>query len=95
MAIEDAMVMAKCLRDIDVPEQALVRYEELRRPRAERMVATGRMRGKYKAPESRTALFLRDLFMPLALRLFATEKAMSWIYDYEVRWDEPVTRSAA
>lgn len=95
MAMEDAMVMAKCLRDIDVPEQALARYEELRRPRAERIVANGRMRGKYKAPEGRAALFLRDLFMPLALRLFATEKAMSWIYEYEVRWDEPVARDAA
>ncbi|MGH7629299.1 MAG: FAD-dependent monooxygenase [Gemmatimonadales bacterium] len=95
MAIEDAMVMAKCLRDIDEPERALARYEELRRPRAERIVATGRRRGKYKAPASRAALFLRDLVMPLAFRVFATEKAMSWIYDYEVPWDEPVVRKAA
>lgn len=95
MAMEDAIVMAKCLRDINVPEQALARYQELRRPRAERIVATGRRRGKYKAPEGRTALFLRDLLMPLAFRLFATEKAMSWILDYEVPWDEPVARVAA
>lgn len=48
-------------------------------------------------PDKRTcaALFLRDLVMPLAFRVFATEKAMSWIYDYEVPWDEPVLRKAA
>lgn len=33
--------------------------------------------------------------MPLAFRLFATEKAMSWIYDYEIPWDEPAVEQAA
>jgi FAD-dependent urate hydroxylase len=93
MAMEDAVVLAKCLRDMSVPQRALARYEELRRPRAEGIVATGRMRGKYKAPKSRAALFLRDLLMPLALRVFATEKSMSWIFDYHIPWDEPIRAS--
>lgn len=88
-------MLAKCLRDIPDPEHAFRRYEELRRPRAEKIVANGRQRGAYKALESRTAVFLRDLLMPLAFRLFVTEKAMSWIYDYEISWDEPVRQKAA
>jgi 2-polyprenyl-6-methoxyphenol hydroxylase-like FAD-dependent oxidoreductase len=92
MAMEDALMLAKCLRDTGAPEQAFAHYEALRRPRAERIVAEGRKRGNYKALESRAAVFLRDLFMPLAFRLFATAKSMSWIYDYEIPWDKPVSK---
>jgi FAD-dependent urate hydroxylase len=89
LAIEDALVLAKCLRDIAPVEHALARYEALRRPRAERIVAAGRRRGAYKAPASRAALWLRDLLMPMALRFFATEARMAWIHDYRVGWNEP------
>jgi FAD-dependent urate hydroxylase len=87
MAMEDALMLAKCLRDIADPEQALARYEALRRPRTDRIVKDGRRRGTYKAPQHRAALFLRDLLMPLAFRVFVTEKALSWIYDYEIAWE--------
>jgi FAD-dependent urate hydroxylase len=95
MAMEDAIMLAKCLRNLATPEQAFRRYEELRRGRAERIVATGHRRGSYKAPGSRAALFVRDFFMPLALRFFPTDKAMSWIYDYEIPWNDPVAEKAA
>lgn len=88
-------MLTRCLRDLREPQQAFARYEELRRPRAERIVAAGRRCGNNKALESRAAVFLRDLFMPLAFRFFATEKAMSWIYDYEIPWDEPMMQEAA
>lgn len=90
MALEDAIVLARCLRDIPAVEEALSRYEALRRPRAERIVREGRRRGTYKALDSRAAVWLRDRLMPLALRTFATEKRMSWIFDYDVRWDSPI-----
>ncbi|MER7972674.1 NAD(P)/FAD-dependent oxidoreductase [Streptomyces sp. NPDC096080] len=38
MALEDAVVLAKCLRDAPGTEAALVRYEALRRPRVEHNV---------------------------------------------------------
>jgi FAD-dependent urate hydroxylase len=94
MAIEDAIVLARCLRDVTPTQAALARYEALRRPRAEKVVAVGRKRGAYKALDSRAAIWLRDLFMPLAFRFFATEKATSWIHDYEVSWDEPASAPA-
>jgi 2-polyprenyl-6-methoxyphenol hydroxylase-like FAD-dependent oxidoreductase len=40
MALEDAVVLAKCLRDLPMP-QAVARYEELRRERVEGVVALG------------------------------------------------------
>src|SRR5690606_36036854 len=95
LALEDAIVLAKCLRDVTPVESALARYEALRRPRAERIVADGRRRGTYKALRSRAAVRLRDLVMPLALRVFANGQRLAWIHDYRVRWDEPVTGRAA
>lgn len=90
MAIEDAIVLAKCLRDVAPLGAALGRYEAMRRPRAERIVRAGRRRGTYKALESRAAVWLRDRLMPYAFRIFASEDRMSWIYDYAIRWDEPL-----
>ena len=95
LALEDAIVLAKCLRDVAPVESALARYEALRRPRAERIVADGRRRGTYKALRSRAAVRLRDLVMPLALRVFANEQRLAWIHGYRVRWDEPVGDRAA
>ncbi len=95
MAMEDALVLAQCLRGAAAPRCAFTRYEELRRPRTERIVATGRRRGTYKAPKSRVAVTLRDLLMPLVFRLFVTEKSMSWIHDYQVPWEESKTGEAA
>lgn len=95
LAIEDALMLARCLRDVTPVRRALEHYEALRRPRAERIVALGRQRGNYKAPSNRASLWLRDLLMPLALRMFATEQRTAWIHDYRIDWDQPVTRGAA
>ena len=90
MAMEDAITLAKCLRDIGEPAAAFARYEALRRERAERIVATGRRRGAYKAVENRAAVFVRDLIMPIVFRLFVRDGALSWIYDHGIRWEERV-----
>lgn len=89
LALEDAMVMARCLRDVADPQLAFPRYEALRRERVEKIVAVGRRRGEYKAPRNRAARFVRDLFMPLVFRFLATEESMSWIYDHRIPWEEP------
>lgn len=87
LALEDAVVLAKSLRDIGDPIEAVARFEALRRERAERIVSEGRKRGSYKAPATRLQLWLRDLLMPVAFRFFATERSMAWIYDYDVKWE--------
>lgn len=84
LALEDAAFLAICLRDIPNPAEALARFEAVRRPRAERIVAEGRRRGTYKAPRTRLQMQLRDALMPFVLRFFATERALAWIHDYRV-----------
>ncbi|WP_268903559.1 FAD-dependent oxidoreductase [Herbidospora solisilvae] len=88
MAIEDAVVLARCLRDHDVPDAFAV-YERLRRARVERIVAQGKRNGDGKAPGP-VGAYLRDLFLPVVLRQVAKRGSLSWMYDHRIAWDESV-----
>jgi 2-polyprenyl-6-methoxyphenol hydroxylase-like FAD-dependent oxidoreductase len=84
LALEDAVYLGVCLADCDEPETAFRCFETERRPRAEQIVREGRRRGEYKAPQNGVQRWLRDLIVPLMLRIFASPRALSWIYDYRV-----------
>jgi 2-polyprenyl-6-methoxyphenol hydroxylase-like FAD-dependent oxidoreductase len=89
MAAEDAVVLAKCLRDLpDIP-RALAAYERLRRARVERIVAQGARTGRSKTPGP-VGRMLQGIILPLVFRFLVTEKSMAWIYGYHVDWDTPV-----
>jgi 2-polyprenyl-6-methoxyphenol hydroxylase-like FAD-dependent oxidoreductase len=86
MAIEDAVTLGKCLRDIkkDVPA-AFTRYEALRRERVERVVKQGKRNGDGKSlgPVMRHVL-------PLVFKLAKpSPSAMRWMYDHRIDWQEP------
>ena len=89
MAAEDAVVLAKCLRDRpDIPE-ALATYEGLRRRRVERIVAQGARTSSAKTPGP-VGRALRDLALPLVFKLLVTDRSMAWIYDHHLDWDAPL-----
>lgn len=88
MAIEDAIVLAKCLRDVPDVAGALRRYEELRRQRVEQVVRQGRRNGSNKTvgPIGR---LLRDAMLPMVFkRQFRAGDPFAWINDYRIEWDE-------
>jgi FAD-dependent urate hydroxylase len=91
MAIEDAVVLGKCLRDLPDIRQAFAAYERLRRERVERVVAQGARSssGKAAGPIARV---LRDLMLPVILKRVASsgERSLAWMYDYHIDWDEKV-----
>ncbi|GAA4561737.1 FAD-dependent oxidoreductase [Planotetraspora kaengkrachanensis] len=89
MAIEDAVVLAMCLRDVPGTRDAFAAYERLRRRRVERVVKQGRRNGSGKAPGAFGA-FVRDLGMPPAMRQIAKRDLMAWIHDYRISWEDPV-----
>ena len=90
LALEDAMVLAQCLRDLPDLEQAFAAYERLRRARVERMVRHGRNAGQGKVMTHPIQVWLRDSLTPVFLKLFANPKALDWIYSYQVEWNESV-----
>lgn len=89
IACEDAITLAKCLRDLPEPTAAFAAYERLRRERVEKIVAYARKRGSNKTAGPVARVF-RDLMMPIVLKHFASEKAHAWMYEYHIDWDERV-----
>ena len=64
-ALEDALALARCLRDRPDVEQACAAFEALRRERVEKIVAIARRNGQQKAITNPVGAFVRDLMLPL------------------------------
>ena len=95
MALEDAVVLAKCLRDVPDLEQAFGTFEHLRRERTAKMLGLGRRGDAGKFVTHPMQQWFRDLTTPIFLKLFANPKASSWIYSYRIDWDEPIRAFAS
>jgi 2-polyprenyl-6-methoxyphenol hydroxylase-like FAD-dependent oxidoreductase len=94
LAIEDAVVVAKCLRDLPDPEQAFARFEALRRPRVERIikVAARINSNKTAGPVARV---VRDAVLPVVLKMTANTKQVNQQYRYHIDWDTPTSSTTA
>ena len=89
MAIEDAVVLARCLRDLPDFGQAFAAYERLRRARVKRIVAHGARTSNSKAAGP-VARVIRDLMTPAILKRVANGGSLAWMHDYHIDWDEKV-----
>jgi FAD-dependent urate hydroxylase len=85
LAIESAVQLARCLRDLPHRE-AFAAYEELRRARVERIIAMAARTNSDKAAGP-VARVLRDLLMPVAMKLLTKPERMAWQYGYRIDWD--------
>jgi 2-polyprenyl-6-methoxyphenol hydroxylase-like FAD-dependent oxidoreductase len=86
LALEDAIVLAQCIRDIDVPQHAFATFERSRRRRVEAIVKQSRRNGSGKAVSGPIAEWIRDLLLPVFMRLGATVQERQ--YAYRVNWEE-------
>jgi 2-polyprenyl-6-methoxyphenol hydroxylase-like FAD-dependent oxidoreductase len=86
LAVEDALVLAQCLRDLGDAGRAFARFEALRRKRVEKIVKFARQMGHNKTISSKFGLKLRDATLPFVLKHFATPEQRAWIYTYRVDW---------
>ena len=89
LSIEGAIELARCLRDLPVP-QALATYESTRRPRVERVAAYGEKVNQQKAsgPIART---LTSLLAPIVMKtVFTPEKMFGWVHRYQIDWEARV-----
>jgi FAD-dependent urate hydroxylase len=91
IAIEDAVVLAKCLRQLPT-RPAFVEYERSRRRRVERAIAQANHNGRHRVPGAFRRV-VRDLAMPLACRFLDPRRVLAWTHDYRVDWDAPVVNA--
>lgn len=94
LAMEDAIVLAQCLRDLPVGEHAFARYDGLRRARAERVVQYGHSLGSWRAMNSPIQEWIWERLMPFFLKRSANPTALDWLYSYHVEWDAPVAETS-
>jgi 2-polyprenyl-6-methoxyphenol hydroxylase-like FAD-dependent oxidoreductase len=92
MAMEDAVVLAKCLRDLPDTAEAFGAFERIRRPRVERVVAFGARSSSGKAPGP-VGRVVRDLMLPVVLRLVA-KQSQDWLFGHHIDWDERINVKA-
>jgi 2-polyprenyl-6-methoxyphenol hydroxylase-like FAD-dependent oxidoreductase len=90
LAMEDAVVLALCLRDIPQWDQACITYERVRRVRVEQVVRYARNLGSWRAMSNPVQVWFWELLMPFFLKRSANSTALDWIYSYKVDWDAPV-----
>lgn len=86
MAMEDAIVLAKCLRDFSGTEEAFATYERTRKERVEKVVEIARRMGSQKSPTNAFGRVVRDLVLPFFLKIGV--KAIEPVYTYRVDWNE-------
>lgn len=86
LAMEDAMMLARCLRDAGLePEPAFARLEGERRARVEAVVKRSRRNGSPKSPSNALAAWTRDLLLPLFLKLGTSGQRA--LYEYRIDWE--------
>ncbi|MHA6694468.1 FAD-dependent oxidoreductase [Homoserinimonas sp. A520] len=90
LSIEDAVVLAKTLRDEDSPQKAFATFERVRRPRVEKIVKAAARINNNKAPGP-LGRRLRDAILPVVLRATADTKSSREIYDHHLDWGQRTT----
>lgn len=90
LALEDAMVLAQCIRDTDHVHAAFPLFQQLRKERVERIVRYSRSIGQRKQATHPVQVFFRDLLMPVFLK-GANRTSLSWMYDYPIQWSEKIS----
>jgi FAD-dependent urate hydroxylase len=90
LAIEDAVVLGTCLRDHEDVGAAFARFEQIRRPRVEKIIRWAARVNSSKAagPVGRV---VRDAMLPVALRLSARGSAHEQTYGHRVEWGAGTT----
>jgi 2-polyprenyl-6-methoxyphenol hydroxylase-like FAD-dependent oxidoreductase len=88
LALEDAFVLAKCLRDIPEAQRAFSTFEQMRRARVEPILKQSRRTGQQKAPTGWLGRRVRDLILPIFLKSGA--RAANELYGYAVDWEKRI-----
>ncbi|HSK55292.1 MAG TPA: NAD(P)/FAD-dependent oxidoreductase [Jiangellales bacterium] len=89
LAIEDAVLLAMCLRDHFDALAAFRTFEALRRERVERVVRHGKRSGDGKA-DGPVKARIRDLVLPALMRRMTAKGSLDWMLDYRIDWDASV-----
>ena len=90
MACEDALMLAKCLRDIQNTNQAFEKFQKLRQKRVEKIVKIGRSGGEGYLFTNPFKKWLRNTMISFFLTPFIFNRMKNFFYGYNVEWEKKV-----
>ena len=93
LAIESAIQLARCLRDLPTVESAFAAYVALRRERVEKITKRGARTNSAKTPGPVMRGIMRTV-MPLMFKAMNFEKSLGPEQRYAIDWDAPVSSAA-
>ena len=88
IAMESALMLAKCLRDIPNTKDAFVKYQQLRKDRVENMIAMARRSGKMFTVTNPIGKLIRNMVLPFMIKRSPEE--FDKIYGYTIDWDKKI-----
>lgn len=89
MALEDAVILAKCLRDISNLNQAFSTFENLRKERVEKVVKLSMQYGDLMNASNPLKKMFRDKMLSSVLNKSIVKK-MDWLFSYNVDWNDKI-----
>ena len=93
LAFEDAIQLARCLRDRSVPTDAFSAYQALREERVKKVVAGAKQVNRSKAATGLNRI-IRDAMFPVLMKKFNKPEAFAWLYDHRIPFDQPINHEA-
>ena len=88
MAMEDAIVLAMCLRDIPNMNNAFEKFEKLRKERTEKIVKTSEQSGKFMTSTNPIGKLFRRVLLPSLIKSYT--KRLDWVFSYNIDWDKKI-----
>ncbi|MFF3074854.1 FAD-dependent oxidoreductase [Kitasatospora sp. NPDC057936] len=94
LAVESAVELARCLRDLPDHTAAFAAYEAMRRPRVEKIAADAVRTNSQKSSGPVSRVMFR-LLAPIAMRTFMSpEKMLRPVHGYRIDWERRVAVGA-
>ncbi|MFJ1597419.1 FAD-dependent oxidoreductase [Streptomyces sp. NPDC088261] len=89
VAMEDGVVLAKCLRDSGSVDGAFATYEAARRQRVEDIVAQGKYNSEGNIRRGAVGRQVRNFFISRAFRNASGRTDPTWMLSHHIDWDAP------
>ena len=89
MALEDAIVLAMCIRDIPHLTHAFAKFEELRKDRVEQIVKMSLQNGELMNASNPIKKMFRDKMLSIVLNKSIVKK-LDWLFSYTIDWNKKI-----
>lgn len=88
LALEDTLVLAKCLRDLPTLETAFEKFQSMRQERVQKIIRGARKVGDSKTAPNKIQQWFRDMLLPVFVKQQA--RKLDWVYSYKVNWNDKI-----